>query len=873
MGGVRLAMSLAVPVFILSSQGVIGGPPLRVSNNPAQSQNPALAVDPTGTSYLVWEDDRDGNWEIYFRRVDKYGIPETGEIRVTNTAGNSRYPDIDVDDDQNSRIVWQEDSAVVFCVLDPSGNKVLPDTTVASGNCSNPAIALRPDGTAHLVWEKTIITSYRVYFNQLDPSGNKLGNDIPISDRDIIGIVPKAPDIDLDPLYNSYIVWRDHYNFASGIYYCRVNADRSIYTNFPIINQDQARSPRVNISGSNYLNIVYQDSQMAGEEIYYVFNVDDGRQVSASTAEAQNSTIGGDPINREIVYTAWEDNTEGPWEIYLRRVNPTTGDMIGNPTRISDAGADSTQPDLRVVNERWYLAWQDLRDGNSEVYLDHATPLPDSDGDALPDDWENSTAGHLISGSPLPLKDMGATPDHKDVFVEVDWMNHPKVIPHLTRPNPFDRVIVAFARAPIYDNPDGTTGIRLHIDYGQDAWPEETRPSADGISRWRTGGATAISYTQPLVIDTHWTNFFAYKNEPSNFDPDRWHVFHYCLFIDQATPFSSNSGRSAGFPGASFFVSLGDPEWNGGTPQEQAGTFMHELGHNLGLDEGGCDHLSWKPNHLSVMNYSFQTRGLYKDGSAGHLSYSHVALGPLREDGGLDESDGLNGGDAIDGYGTIWFLKSPFALWGFQQGSTWNANEPINWNLNHNRVYQEIIDDEPIKANIHYGDRPPHDEDFSDLVSCDEWHRLIYTGHPSPGEAIGLGSLEKNDKATEFFDPLNFSDLTAEQDAAIAPPPPATTTITVLSDRAVINWSSLGLDIVNTYRIYRRDQTGATSLLGETSDLTYTDFIPDGSAYVYLITSVDTRGKETPLPGITPEQSAVDAWELYRDLDSSKQSW
>ena len=249
------------------------------------------------------------------------------------------------------------------------------------------------------------------------------------------------------------------------------------------------------------------------------------------------------------------------------------------------------------------------------------------------------------------------------------------------------------------------------------------------------------------------------------------------------------------------------------------------------------------------------------------------AWGVWGGEGGLDESDGLNGGDAIDGYGTIWFLKSPFALWGFQQGSTWNANEPINWNLNHNRVYQEIIDDEPIKANIHYGDRPPHDEDFSDLVSCDEWHRLIYTGHPSPGEAIGLGSLEKNDKATEFFDPLNFSDLTAEQDAAIAPPPPATTTITVLSDRAVINWSSLGLDIVNTYRIYRRDQTGATSLLGETSDLTYTDFIPDGSAYVYLITSVDTRGKETPLPGITPEQSAVDAWELYRDLDSSKQSW
>ena len=43
-----------------------------------------------------------------------------------------------------------------------------------------------------------------------------------------------------------------------------------------------------------------------------------------------------------------------------------------------------------------------------------------------------------------------------------------------------------------------------------------------------------------------------------------------------------------------------------GSRSEQAGTFMHELGHNLGLRHGGGDNTNCKPHHLSVMNYAYQ---------------------------------------------------------------------------------------------------------------------------------------------------------------------------------------------------------------------------------------------------------------------------
>ena len=64
-----------------------------------------------------------------------------------------------------------------------------------------------------------------------------------------------------------------------------------------------------------------------------------------------------------------------------------------------------------------------------------------------------------------------------------------------------------------------------------------------------------------------------------------------------------------------FMVAFGHPGWfNWPTAPlykwTQAGTFIHELGHNLGLMHGGGDHISYKPNHLSLMSYAYQTDGI-----------------------------------------------------------------------------------------------------------------------------------------------------------------------------------------------------------------------------------------------------------------------
>lgn len=98
------------------------------------------------------------------------------------------------------------------------------------------------------------------------------------------------------------------------------------------------------------------------------------------------------------------------------------------------------------------------------------------------------------------------------------------------------------------------------------------------------------------------------------------------------------SGRSRSIPGADFIITLGG--WaDGGTDLQQAGTLLHEIGHNLNLRHGGSDNENYKPNHISIMNYLYQVRGLMQDGKRRFL-YSQLSCHALNE-AALDESKGI----------------------------------------------------------------------------------------------------------------------------------------------------------------------------------------------------------------------------------------
>ncbi len=142
----------------------------------------------------------------------------------------------------------------------------------------------------------------------------------------------------------------------------------------------------------------------------------------------------------------------------------------GNDVLTGDAGSDrifagTGNDDIETLDGEF--DYVDCFSGFDTVNSDAGDQLepscrpPDSDGDGLPDSWEIHGVDLDDDGTvDLDLPAMGADPMHKDIFLEIDAMDG-----HELEQLSVDLVVQAFANAPV-TNPDGSSGIALHVDNG-----------------------------------------------------------------------------------------------------------------------------------------------------------------------------------------------------------------------------------------------------------------------------------------------------------------------------------------------------------------------------------------------------------------------
>src|SRR5262249_37502812 len=150
-------------------------------------------------------------------------------------------------------------------------------------------------------------------------------------------------------------------------------------------------------------------------------------------------------------------------------------------------------------------------------------------------------------------------------------------------PGVLDAVTAAFAAAPpaLVHNFDGRDGVNLHAVLDETNIPLAPFPN---------------DFTDFDLVRAQHFGTVAERADPNwaNIQRARSLVSRYCIFADSHGN-DDSSGQANASPGNEFMVTLG--LWNtpGGTMEEQEGTFMHELGHTLGLSHGGGDGINNKP--------------------------------------------------------------------------------------------------------------------------------------------------------------------------------------------------------------------------------------------------------------------------------------
>ena len=334
--------------------------------------------------------------------------------------------------------------------------------------------------------------------------------------------------------------------------------------------------------------------------------------------------------------------------------------------------------------------------------------------------------------------------------------------------------------------------------------------------------------------------------------------------------------------GGDSLITLGLWKAAGQTAPVQAGTFMHELGHSLGLTHGGIYYdtpgsyvptlePNCKPNYQSVMSYQFQV-DLLDDGV---LDYSEQQLSTLNENGlpgGLTTTDG----SALAYSSTKWYSPVPPSGVGSPVKSHCDGT-PLSPNTDPDPTMYLVEGAAnpitPVSAWVSGSDVNFDGTISAALRGYDDWANLdlrqigatgseIYgggkltvgTGKLTVGTGkltVGTGKLTVG--AGKLTVGTGVGELTFETaNSSVRSPRNLTATQTTPPRYIQLSWFAPTFGQISSYNIYRSTNGATAALISSVlgTSLTFTDTAATcGPTYSYFVTAV--------LANTTPPQESV----------------
>jgi len=299
----------------------------RITNAASFSGYPALVWTETEFG-LAFVDNRDGNYEIYFSRINSLGEKIGDEVRVTNTSGSSL----------DQVLAW-------------SGSEF--------------GLAFEDAQTG--VWE--------IYFTRLDSLGQEIGDEIKITTH----TTGAAEDPTLAWAGSEFgLAFTDSRSGFRAIYFTRVSSDGIEIGDEAQIISPTSLWPSLVWSGTEY-GVTYDWVNLSDRyEVRFVRLTWEGVRIGGITLVSGNSND-SNPMSNLIFSGSeyaetWLEQVSGSNEVWFVRLS-ASGTKIGTNTQITNIPASfSTSPSITQRNGEYGLAWYEF----TGLYKAHFTRLSSS---------------------------------------------------------------------------------------------------------------------------------------------------------------------------------------------------------------------------------------------------------------------------------------------------------------------------------------------------------------------------------------------------------------------------------------------------------------------------------------------------------------
>jgi carboxyl-terminal processing protease len=365
------------------------GPDVRLTNNTGSSvtsSNNAWCIASNGdTLHVAWKDNRDGNNELYYKRSTDGGTTWEPDTRLTNNPSEMRDVSIAVSGNV-VHIVWQDnrdgDGEMYYKRSLDSGTTWSADTrlTNAVDWSEFPSMAVSASGV-HVVWTdfRDHNGDYEIYYKRSADGGSTWDPDTRLTYNVAYSGFPAVASSGM----NVHVVWEDDRDVHGEIYYKRsvdggVNwgADTRI-TNNSLSSWD----PSVAVSNS-VVHVVWMEDVNPGDyEIFYKSSADEGVTWTEQIRLSNNTAASKYPncaVNGSDVNVVWEEMRDGQWEIYYQTSSDGGINWLGSEMRLTNSNGISIGASVCTNSSSINVVWNDTEGGNIEVYYKRYLPLPDS---------------------------------------------------------------------------------------------------------------------------------------------------------------------------------------------------------------------------------------------------------------------------------------------------------------------------------------------------------------------------------------------------------------------------------------------------------------------------------------------------------------
>jgi hypothetical protein len=378
---------------------------LRVTTGPANAVGPVLAW--SGSAYgLAWIDSRDGHTEIYFARLDASGAKIGADVRVTQVSSSKNGVRL-VWSGSEYALAWTDNrdgnDEIYFARLDASGAKIGGDVRVTNQPAPSESPVLAWSGSRYgLAWYDSQTAGTGIYMTMLDRTGSKLYPELRI-DTAPSGSGPAPSSL----VWNGTdfgLAWDDNRSGNAEIYFTRVDAARTkVGPDVRVTNDPGSSYGAILVwTGGQYGVTWVSDPGDGTRTVHFIGLTPAGVRIGAATPVAVGFS--------DAPATAWTGEEFGvAWDfraspavrsdVFFGRLD-ASGAKQGVDIQVTDTPLGSGTPSIVWTGAEYGVAWGETQAGNSQLDEIHFARIGchcvDQDGDGYTSCVDCNDANPLI---------------------------------------------------------------------------------------------------------------------------------------------------------------------------------------------------------------------------------------------------------------------------------------------------------------------------------------------------------------------------------------------------------------------------------------------------------------------------------------------